>query len=298
MCRTIPVNAHVEHPSRQVVISGSRSDRARPARGWPVPREPRRMVHAARIALKASHQTTVRDASLDGRVAPMKVFCLMPGASDVSVSGPTTLRPLGTLLVVAHSGDGVEVLGNAVSQWRDSPWCPTVIVGPSPISQVALDALLPPAMQVASIVAVQVPPGEDLRMAVRRRRIPDATDVGSYIAFRTSRHLAAIVHSAMVAQREWRYLRRALRERGVWSPRDWAAVLQCVLMFSRAAAQGWTEAEAARKACVSVKTVSARCGRYFGREWRSLRRLGAWEPAVEAALRTGRYVTVRVPLQN
>ncbi len=229
---------------------------------------------------------------------PMTLCCLLPGAPDLEPSGPPRQYPLGTLLVLPEADGGWESLAHAVQHWRVSPWCPTVLLGTCSIPHGAFDVLRPAAMHITPVVADGFPPGLALRTAIRRRPGPDAPDVADYLAFRCSKRLATLYLSVVEPNRSMASLRRPLRRLRVWSPHDWVRVDRCMRVIARAAAEGWTEAESAQRAGIDVKTLSGWCARYLGRSWRALLRLGAWEPVLEAALWTARYVTDPSPGPN
>ncbi len=132
-----------------------------------------------------------------------------------------------------------------------------------------------------------------MRIAIGQRRIPDATDVAAYIAFRASLGLASLFFDIRDPKADAESQRRSLRKYGAWLPHDWSALGSCVELIARAIAAAQPQAVAAEQAAVDVKTVSRWCHRYFGRTWRQLVAMGAWEPVLEVGLRMGGYVTDR-----
>ncbi len=223
----------------------------------------------------------------------MTVCCLLPGEPTAIDAGPPAPRPLGTVLVVPGGDDNLARVAESVDQWRASPWCPTVLVAAHNVAPRILDLLVPSAMHVTPLCGEVLPPVAEIRNGIRQRRMPDATDIAAYIAFRTSLGLANLYSDLRDSAVDADLLRRSLRRYGAWLPHDWRALGSCLELITRALAAGHTEAMAAELAGVDVKTVSRWCRRYFGLTWRELVAMDAWEAALEAALQAGGYVTDR-----
>ncbi len=223
-------------------------------------------------------------------VRSVTVYCLALDDENFTPAAPVASRPVGALLVAAHTGT-LESFAELVKQWRASPWCPAVLCSIRPMSTAILDVLRPPEMGIVTLTQAH---GDapwttsTVRTAVRRRRIPDATDVAAYLAFRSSIKLGPLFCSALEA-RDPASLREQLRTLGPWLPHDWRALHRCVTLMAWAISHVKTEANAADWAKVDVKSVSRWCHRYWGQSWRDLVRFGAWEPVVELALRRGGY---------
>jgi hypothetical protein len=218
----------------------------------------------------------------------VSVCCLMPGMSYAPV-GLTPL-PLGSILVVPQGDRDLPSLAEAFQRWRISPWCPGVLLSSRPISQELLDAVRPPAMQLAVVEAIELPPVPVIHTKVRSRPSPDSTDLAAYVAVRGSMTCATLFLSALRTDRSAAALRRPLRQLGRWLPHDWRAIDSCVKAVADAISRGQNEAEAAHRARVDVKTLSGWCDRYFATDWRKLVRLEAWEAVLELAVRLGGYV--------
>jgi hypothetical protein len=215
------------------------------------------------------------------------VCCLVPG-HGYSAVGSVPL-PLGSILVVPQGDRDLPSLGEAFQRWRVSPWCPGVLLSSRPISQALLDAVRPPAMQLAVVETTELPPAPVVRATVRARCSPDSADIAAYLALQASIRCASLFMSALRTDISIAHLRRPLRRLGQWSPHDWRAIDGCVKIVAGAIAQERTEGCAAELAGVDFKPLSAWCGRYFGRDWRTLVRLEAWEAVMELAVRTGGY---------
>lgn len=227
-----------------------------------------------------------------GGAPPMSACCVLPGSGYSPVARAAPL-PLGSMLVVPDADRTLHALGEAFPHWRISPWCPGVLLSSGPISQALLDAIRPPAMKLAVVEAIELPPVPVVRATIRNRPIPGTTDLAAYLAMQASMRCASLFLSALRADISTAHLRRPLRQLGRWSPHDWQAIDRCVKIVARAIAHRHTEAEEADRADMDFKTLSAWCGRYFGRDWRALVGLEAWEAVLELAVREGGYLRSR-----
>jgi hypothetical protein len=218
----------------------------------------------------------------------VSVCCLMPGMIYAPV-GLTPL-PLGSILVVPQGDRDLPSLAEAFQRWRVSPWCPGVLLSSRPISQELLDAVRPPAMQLAVVETTELPPAPVVRSTVRARRSPDSADIAAYLTIQASFRCATLFLSVLRTDISIDHLRRPLRRLGRWSVHDWRTIDRSVKLVASAIAQEETEAESAERAGIDVKTLSAWCGRYFRADWRTLVRLETWEAVLELAVRKGGYV--------
>ncbi len=223
----------------------------------------------------------------------MTACCLLPHTTAIVRAGPPQVRPLGTLLVLIRNGDATVDAAEIVAHWRSSPWCPIAAVGIETPEVAGDGLLLRLAMHVTPFAGRDRVSPSDLRAGIRSRRAPDATDQAAYLAYRHSLRLGGLYLDVLKQDCDWGALRRPLRRIGAWSPHDWFAIERTVTGVAKAIIEDLTEAGAAQFIGVDVKTLSTRCRRYFGRGWRELVALGAWEPALELALRAGGYVTIR-----
>lgn len=210
----------------------------------------------------------------------MSVAVLYPGASAPVVGPSGEPLPLGSILVVADTG--VSDLADLLDLWQSNPWCPAVVVAADPGTQRDLRRLLPVATRIEGVPA---PTTVASICAAVRSTPPSDYDCNAYLRHR----LGEPASDAIVRARDPRYAgtgaRRVLHRLGLPGPGYWRILFATVQCLGSAIAGGYTEALAAERAGISVKTMSRRCETLFGTSWRRLVGMSAWEASMELALR-------------
>ena len=232
------------------------------------------------------------DATSGSNLAHVAVLCVMPRATTYVVVTERDHLPLGAVLVVVPAHDELRAFGMACQVWQRNRWCPVAVVTTGTIESPILAALNQPGMQLVRVLRG----GAEselalLREAIRTRLPPDTADVAGYLTVRCSTLVGAIYSRCVRTDISVAHMRRPCQRIGPWSPRDWRAFDQSVKLVASATSEHWSETFAADRIAVSAKTVSQWCRRYFGRSWRELIGLAAWEAVLEDGLRVGGYAT-------
>lgn len=190
--------------------------------------------------------------------------------------------PLGALLVAVPGAaatlrDALHVLHFA----RSYPWCPVIC---------------PPVLHPAELEPHGIPAGRvvlvDLegelagwRAAVRGRPLPTYQDWITTLALRVDATRTQRVRCVFEKESEGSAIRRQLRQAGLPSPGDWRDILLGCICLADALRTGDPIGVIASRHNLTGTRLASIAKRCFGMGWHELRALGAWEPALEQALR-------------
>ncbi|MGH7581668.1 MAG: hypothetical protein ACREL5_00410 [Gemmatimonadales bacterium] len=220
----------------------------------------------------------------------MPIMALRYGATVLTDVPPGALLELGAILVLGLNADAVlDDLSALIRAWRHNPWCAVALLAPRALRRSALHPLIPDGMRVEA-----VGDSGDVAAVIRAavgNSVPSAAGCNAWLASRLGTSTAVAIARAVDPDSAGAGARRALERRHLPPPGYWRGLVGTVR--SVATAMDWchTEAAAADTAGLSVKTLSRRCSRYFGRPWRATVGLRVWEAALELALRHRGLVT-------
>jgi len=195
--------------------------------------------------------------------------------------------PLGALLVlVPITTPSMQNVLRLLGLARSYPWCPLLM---PPVAHPA--ELAPHGVPASRVLVVDLDADPTVwRTAVQRRPLPTYEEWITALALRTEREVSDGVRLVFERATEGSSTRRQLRRLGLPSPGDCRDIhLGCVCLAD-ALRTGDVIDVVARRHDLTGTRLSALAKRCFGMGWHELRAHGAWEPALEKALRFKKVV--------
>ncbi len=195
--------------------------------------------------------------------------------------------PLGSILALTDGPDPLTDVSRLLVIARQWPWCAVALAVSARSSQDLVGSL-----GAIGILATVTEPGPEalihprrIRSALVNRAPPDQLRLATWLEHRLVGETGRLAAMAVRNDQHGTGLRRRLRKSNLWPPSQWNGCYATVSLLAEAARRSWSEEAAAGAAGTDAATLSRRCRRVFGIDWRHLMRLGFWEAWAELALR-------------
>ncbi len=210
----------------------------------------------------------------------------------VPADGTAAEPPPGSILALTDGPDPLTDVSRLLAIARQWPWCAVALAVSASSPQDLVGSL--GAIGILATITEPAPDGLirplRIRSAVVTRPPPDRSQLATWLEHRLPGDKGRLAAMAVRNDQHGTGLRRRLRKSNLWPPSRWSGCYGTVSLLAEAARRSWSEEAAAGAAGTDAATLSRRCRRVFGTDWRHLMRLGFWEAWAELALRHGGLV--------